>query len=338
MVLVNVLNTNVNLSFEAPSIGGSNFRYNPSGGSWTFSGVSGNGSGLVANGSGFSNPNATLGAQAAFVQGYGSISQLLYGFTPGINYTITYSAAQRPAPNQNGGESWNVSIDGMVIKTNNPGPGATTYVNYTATFTATAGAHTLGFVGTDLAGGDNTVFIDNVRISPFVSQVPPAVTLTTPANNAVFSAANPVNLAASVVTNGNSIAGVQFYSNTSNLIAQLTAPYTYAWSNAEAGASTVFARLVFNGSNTVDSAIVNITVTNPPPIASGIGLGVDGQTLSISGIGLASRPYYLNAASNLNPPVAWMPIQTNLADAIGNITFTNIASTNTQQFFRIFAP
>jgi hypothetical protein len=168
--------------------------------------------------------------------------------------------------------------------------------------------------------------------------VPPTVVLTSPADNSVFSAANPVNLAATVAPNGNTIVGVQFYSDTSNVISQVTAPYTYAWSSANAGVSTVFARLVFNGSNTVDSATVSIMVTNPPPIASGIGLGADGQTVSVSGLGLASRPYYLDTASNLIPPVVWMPIQTNLSDASGNILFTNVATTSSQQFFLISAP
>jgi hypothetical protein len=117
----------------------------------------------------------------------------------------------------------------------------------------------------------------------------------------------------------------------------VTAPYTYAWSNASAGASTVFARLVFNGTNTVDTSSVNITVTNPPPSTGGIGL-VNGQTLSISGSGLPNRPYYINMATNLTPPVVWIQIQTNISDASGNILFTNIAPTNTQQFFRLSAP
>ena len=227
-------------------------------------------------------------------------------------------------------------IDNSVIATANPG--GTSYATYTASFTASAFAHTLSFAGTDLATGDNTVFLDNVSISPPVSQIPPSVVLTSPSNNAVLSAANPLNLAASVVTNGNNVVGVQFYSDTSNLIAQVTAPYTYAWSNANAGASTIFARLVFNGTNTVDSSTVNITVTNPPPVIAGIGLGTDGFTLSLQGAGLPNRPYYLNAASNLNPPVVWTTLSTNIADASGNILFTNLAPTNGQQFFRLSAP
>jgi len=705
-----------NLGFESPSLGNGNYQYNPSGGIWAFSGSPGNGSGIVANGSGFGNPNAPEGVQAAFVQELGTISQTLSGLTPGTNYTIIYSAAQRGTGE--GGESWNVTIDGTVIATNNPGSSATSYVNYTARFTATSTTHTLAFVGTDLAGGDRTVFIDNVMVgsalqplsppaitlsgvtngalmnylttiqlsanvvtngnsitavqyfydatnpmsgqlttaaysyswSPnlagnhsvfarvyynngsqqdsaaaainFVSVLPataadvvgsqvsfqavcnvlvslsyqwqkirggvtnniagatnatltltnlqltdtasyqlvttnangvavsssgaltvssvpapvnnvirayadqtglgasfgdftptwtlasgnliaglapssaigsfsqewpgrdpnsltaggsltigttpngstsvnyvtcgssggqsliytlpasangydltnitiyggwlnngrdqqaytisyatatapgtfitlgsanylpsvpsgvqsatratwtassgylatnvaavkfdfttpagengyegyseiglfgyltpiaPLIALTAPANNTIFSAANPVNLAAAVTTNGNIIAGVQFYSNTSNLISQVTAPYTYAWSNASAGASTVFARLVFNGTNTIDSSSVNITVTNPPPSTGGIE-SVNGQTLSISGSGLPNRPYYLNTATNLTPPVAWIQIQTNISDASGNILFTNIAPTNTQQFFLLSAP
>jgi hypothetical protein len=700
-----------NFGFEVPSIG--NYQYLPTGAFWTFGGTNGGyGSGIVANGSGFNNPPAPQGAQAAFIQGYGFISQVLSGFTPGMNYTITYSAAQRSGIYQHGGETWNVTIDGAVIQTNTPG--STSYTTFTASFTASAATHTLAFVGTDLAGGDNTVFIDNILISPILQPVapvvtltaptnnatvlvppaisltasvvtngnivsgvqfyydttnligqdssppysynwtspntgdysvfaraiynggsvadspaavitvintniswvangtftddsvlslagavsnevygvdfggsgaqttangytfndyatsgnmsvagsppsyggyltggattgdaalnsilthgvyggtantgtlnnltvgqtytviallddtrgsaaggttftvtdgvttspsqqyafangsptvggyiigtftatattqpytienlsavensqynaillekssdfslsanpsilsiaqgdngtstitandlngftgsvnlsasglpsgvtasfnpspttgtsavtltaatnatpgmgtvtitgtsgslahtttisltvtpPPSVVLTSPTNNAVFSAANPVNLAATVSTNGNTIVGVQFCANTSNLIAQVTSPYAYAWSNANAGASTVFARLVFNGSNTVDSSMVNITVTNPPPVAVGIGFSTDGLSLNLQGTGLPNRPYYLNVASNLVPPVIWTPLLTNMSDVSGNIIFTNLWPTNVQQFFRLSAP
>jgi hypothetical protein len=152
------------LGFETPSIGSGNYQYNPSGASWTFSGAPPSGSGIVANGSGFGNPNAPEGVQAAFVQETGTISQAISGFAAGTTYQITFTAAQRSGGNQHGGESWNVTANGAVIASFNPGPGATTYVNYTATFTATASTETVAFAGTDWIGGDNTVFIDNVRI------------------------------------------------------------------------------------------------------------------------------------------------------------------------------
>jgi len=100
-----------NSGIETPSIGSGNYKYDPQGGSWAFGGSPGNGSGIVTNGSGFNNPNVPQGSQAAFVQGNGSMSEAVPGFTPGTKYTITFSVAQRPGNAQ----TWNVKIDDNVI-------------------------------------------------------------------------------------------------------------------------------------------------------------------------------------------------------------------------------
>ncbi len=252
--------------FETPSIGSGNYTYNPSGGFWIFGGSAGSGSGIVANGSGFSNPNAPEGSQAAFVQSYGAVSQTLSGFTPGSSYTITYSAAQRPGQDQHGGESWDVTIDNHPIKNN--APGLASYTTYTATFTATAATHNFAFVGTDLAGGDNTVFIDNVRISPALHPVTPSLTLTSPAANSVLFIPGTINLAAAVAANGNNINRVQFYSHPGTLIGEVTnEPYNFAWTNVSAGGKSyrVFARAIFNDTSSADSVPVNFVIVNRNP-------------------------------------------------------------------------
>lgn len=110
-----------NFGFETPGLGAGNYQYNPSGGSWTFNGASPNGSGIVANASGFGNPNVPQGGQAAFLQGKGTFSQAISGLFPGTNYTITFSAAQRPGNAQ----TWNVKIDNAVIGRYQPGTGIT---------------------------------------------------------------------------------------------------------------------------------------------------------------------------------------------------------------------
>jgi alpha-L-rhamnosidase len=153
--------TVTNSGFETPSLGTGNYEYDPSGGSWTFSGASPSGSGIVANGSGFGNPNTPAGVQAAFIQETGTITQAIPGFTVGTNYVISFLAAER----LNDAQTWNVTVNGAVVASFNPGSNATSYVTYTASFTATATTETVAFVGTDLAGGDNTVFIDNVSIA-----------------------------------------------------------------------------------------------------------------------------------------------------------------------------
>ena len=328
----------LNFGFETPRI--SAYQYNPAGGSWTFGGTTGNGSGISANGSGFTTANtaAPEGTQVAFLQSLGTISQTLYGFSPGTIYTFTFSAAQRAdSGNQHGGESWNVKVDNTVIASYNPGASATTYVDYQASFTATANSHTLGFIGTDLAGGDNTVFIDNVRISPPLSVQPPAVALTSPTNNSGFVAPASFNLAATVTTNGSTINSVQFYANTTNLIAQVTTPpYTYGWANVPAGSYSLRARVIFNGGDFLDSTTANIIVSNVPPLIQSFALNAG--NFSLQGIGPSSHSVILLSTASLLPPITWTPVLTNQTDAGGNFIFTNLPGTNFQQFYRIAIP
>jgi len=318
-----------NFSFETPLV--SSYTYAPANGSWTFSGASPNGSGILANGSAFDNPVAPQGLQAAFVEEYGTISQTLYGFTPGETYTLTYSAAQRFGSSQ----TWKVTIDDTVIQSNSPG--STSYSTYTAAFTATATSHTLAFVGTDLVGGDNTVFIDNVRITPSIQSRAPSVTLSNPANNTGFPASSTVYLAATVFTNGNIINGVQFYANTTNLIGQSsTAPYACSWTNAPVGAYSLVASVLFNGGVIANSAAVNITVTNVPPELGKIEWASGGRRLTVSGTGRPGYTYVLVSTTNLLPPIIWSPVMTNMADGFGNISFTNLPASSAQEFYRVF--
>ncbi|RYD28753.1 MAG: hypothetical protein EOP87_19240, partial [Verrucomicrobiaceae bacterium] len=157
-----------NGGFESPAT--ATFEYNPVGNPWTFSTQSGsNGSGVARNGSLFSasNPVAPEGVQVAFLQGTGSISRTLTGLTTGVSYDVVFSAAQRVSGsswNVNG-QTWKVTRDGVTIGTYAPGQVATGYTGYHATFTATAASHVLAFAGTNTRTGDNTVFIDDVRVS-----------------------------------------------------------------------------------------------------------------------------------------------------------------------------
>jgi len=149
-----------NFGFETPSFGGG-YQYNPAGASWTFlnnSGISGNGGGFTSG-----NPNAPEGVQVAFLQGAGSIiSQTMV--LAGGSYQVVFSAAQR-ANYPQAAQTFNVTLDGQVIGTFAPPESAVNYVDYTTTaFTVTNGNHTLAFVGTDINGSVDTIFIDDVGV------------------------------------------------------------------------------------------------------------------------------------------------------------------------------
>jgi RHS repeat-associated protein len=149
-----------NSGFETPSLGFGNFQYGSTGGSWNFI----NGAGISAGGSGFTGGSyVPQGSQVAFVQSNGEFSQSLSGFQANINYVITFFAAQRTNCCNPGGQQFAVYLDGTLLGTFNP-PLNGAYVEYsTASFTTTAGAHTVKFVG--LNPGGQAGFIDHVRIT-----------------------------------------------------------------------------------------------------------------------------------------------------------------------------
>jgi hypothetical protein len=146
--------------FENQSVGAGQFLYGPTGSSWTFAGTAG----LSGNGSAFTAgiPAAPQGSQVAFLQEYGTISQSVANWTAGT-YTLSFDAVQR-ADYGTSVENFEVLIDGAVVATIEPS--STAYQIYsTASFTVGAGSHTISFVGLDSAGGDNTVFLDQIAIS-----------------------------------------------------------------------------------------------------------------------------------------------------------------------------
>ena len=176
-------------SFESVNVGSGpdSFVYDPTGTPWSFTSPSRDGgsgvvttpAGISGNGSLFTNnnPDAPDGAQVAFIQDYGTISQTITGWDAGT-YRISLDAAQR---SYGGGqtfqnEKFQVILDGTIITTLTPTDN--TYRTYTTpVFEATAGIHTLIFLGVDSAGGDNTAFLDDVQL---VAVASPGVVVNDP--------------------------------------------------------------------------------------------------------------------------------------------------------------
>jgi len=142
-------------SFEFPALPASSFSYGIGSG-WNFVGASG----ISTDRSGFTGPqSAPEGAQVAFIQDVGSFSQSIDGFVSG-SYTLTFDAAQRS--NFGGRQDFAVQLDDVVVGVFEPA--SYRYRELRATFVASAGTHTLEFVGIDTVGGDNTAFIDKIRL------------------------------------------------------------------------------------------------------------------------------------------------------------------------------
>ncbi|GCE50334.1 cellulose binding domain-containing protein [Thermosporothrix hazakensis] len=89
---------------------------------------------------------------------------------------------------------------------------------------------------------------------------PPAVSLTKPANGASFTAPASIDLAADASDSDGSISKVEFYSGSTLLSTDTSAPYTYTWGNVAAGSYTLTAKAYDNTGAVTTSAPVTVTV------------------------------------------------------------------------------
>ncbi|MBL8025062.1 MAG: T9SS type A sorting domain-containing protein [Fibrobacteres bacterium] len=148
-----VIDTFVNASFELPAISG--YQYLPTGSGWIFSG----GAGIQKNGSAFQSATAPHGVQTAFLQSIGQISQNVL-FESG-SYYIIFNASRRTS--LGGQQTVNVRLDStLLLGTFAPVTGDFIQCT-TSIFNTVTATHFLTFAGTN-GSGDNTAFIDNIRI------------------------------------------------------------------------------------------------------------------------------------------------------------------------------
>jgi hypothetical protein len=292
------------------------YQYNPIGASWVFVG----GSGLSANGSGFTsgNPGAPEGAQVAFLQTTGSFSQA-FNWSAG-SCTITFAAAKRG--NNGGANDFQVLVDSTVVGTFCPT--STSYSDFSTTPVAvTAGAHTLKFVGLNSAGGDNTAFIDNARIT-ISNGTPPAIT-TQPAN-ATVNVGQTATF--SVVASGTAPLSYQWFKNGTAISgatsASYTTPATVAGDNGAKFKVTVTNSV---GSATSNDATLTVnipTYTITATAGAGGSLTPSGTVTVNSG---ASQTFTI--AANAGYQIAGVTVDGSSVGAVASYTFTNVTANHT---------
>lgn len=94
--------------------------------------------------------------------------------------------------------------------------------------------------------------------------------------------------------------------------------------------------IVTNGYGSATSSIASLVVGLPPQklnINSASGNGVHMQMS-----GTPNFPYAVQFATNLAPPILWLPVLTNAADTNGLWQFTDTNLNNGQKFYRVTAP
>ncbi|GAB3892726.1 glycoside hydrolase family 48 protein [Kibdelosporangium lantanae] len=154
----------------------------------------------------------------------------------------------------------------------------------------------------------------------------PTVSLTSPANNSNYTVGQAIPFAATASDADGTISKVEFYSGTTLLGTDTTAPYTFSWTGAAAGQYSVAAKAYDDkGASTISSPAAVTVLGAPTVIASpGTVSVVKGQTSTVD-VKLATQP-----SSSVTVAVARTSGSTSLTAAPAQLTFTT-SNWNTAQ-------
>jgi hypothetical protein len=171
------------------------------------------------------------------------------------------------------------------------------------------------------------------------------VTLSAPANNAVFAAASNIAIAATATPKtGQTITKVDFYQGTTLIASDTTSPYSIVWSAVPAGSYSLTAKATTNTAAVTISAVRKITVAALPtvtltsPVTSTIAtlpatLTVSATAAAATGQTIAKVEFYLGnifiAADTTAPySMSWQYSASLPAIPAGSYTFTAKVTTN----------
>ena len=125
-----------------------------------------------------------------------------------------------------------------------------------------AGSCTLTAVATDDAGATTTSAPVHIVVKP--PNVPPVVSITSPASGASITTPGTVGIAATATDSDGSIASVSFYANGALLGTSTAAPYGFNWINPIAGSYQLTAVATDNDGGKTTSAPVPVTIVQSP--------------------------------------------------------------------------
>ncbi|AXY73420.1 T9SS C-terminal target domain-containing protein [Paraflavitalea soli] len=104
----------------------------------------------------------------------------------------------------------------------------------------------------------------SVIVDGAASNVPPTVSVTSPANNTSFTAPASITINATAADSDGTVTGVEFFNGTTSLGVDNVAPYSIVWNNVPVGAYTITAKATDDSSAVTTSAPVNISVNAAP--------------------------------------------------------------------------
>ena len=187
--------------------------------------------------------------------------------TNGASFTAPANVPITATANDPNGSVTNVAFfDGLASL------GGTNSPPYTVTAIFAAGPHALTAVATDNLGLSATSTVVNISVS--VANLPPSVTITNPADNAVFGNTDSVTVGASASDTDGSVTNVQLFNGAVLLRSFASGPYTFTGKsisgNFALGTNTLTAVARDNlGASTTSGPVHMIIARYLPAITNG---------------------------------------------------------------------
>ncbi|MCR6639100.1 MAG: Ig-like domain-containing protein [Sporocytophaga sp.] len=151
-----------------------------------------------------------------------------------------------------------------------------------------AGTHTITAKATDNSGAATTSTAITVVVT---ANKVPTVSITAPANNAIFEGGANITFTASTTDADGTVSKVEFYNGTTFLGSATTSPYTYTWEEVSPGTYTITAKATDDRGGIGTSTPVKITVTVPQTPYGGEAWPIPGkieaENYDLGGSGLA---------------------------------------------------
>ncbi|MFZ1548713.1 MAG: Ig-like domain-containing protein [Candidatus Nitrotoga sp.] len=178
------------------------------------------------------------------------------GFVSGSNITINANAAA-----SSGQSITQVEFFANTVPATTPiHIGTDTSSPYSVTWTAApAGSYNLTAKATDNLGGSKTSGAKTINVTASTN-IAPTVSITSPANNANYTAPATITITADATDSDGTVTKVDFYESTNLIGADTTAPYSLDWTNVAAGTYSVTSVATDDVGATTTSAVIQVTV------------------------------------------------------------------------------
>lgn len=169
------------------------------------------------------------------------------------------------------------------------------------------------------------------RSTPSAAGPPPTISITNPANGAVFAAPANEKIAANATVSSGAVTNVQFFTNNVSVGKVTTPPFTLT---PTLGAGNYALTAVATAAGvSATSGVVNISVVTPIAVTltnAKTSSKTNFQFTYVANVGLN---YIIQRSGSLAPP-NWVPLATNVA--AGNPTnFTDTHATSNPAFYRV---